>query len=146
MCITLFPGAERKIKPERPYRLGPKKKKLVDEVFDEQRSQGQSINCPKSPARWPICVIKKRAKWHSVVDLRGLNWLIAPDVYPLPHQDEIVAILRGKYWLSVFDIRSAYYQRRVHPDDWWKLAVVTYRRLKAFTVTPIGLCISVVHQ
>jgi len=40
MCITLFPGAEREIKLKRPYHLGPKEKKLVDEVFDEQRSQG----------------------------------------------------------------------------------------------------------
>jgi len=35
MHITLFSGAEREIKPERPYRLGLKEKKLVDEVFDE---------------------------------------------------------------------------------------------------------------
>ena len=146
MRITLYPGAEREIKPERPYRLGPKEKEVVNQVFDKQREKGRLIDAPPSPAGWPVFVVKKGAKWRPVVDLRGLNRLIAPDAYPPPRQDDIVAALRGKYWLSVFDIRSAYYQRRVHPDDWWKLAVATHRGLEAWTVTPMGLCISVAHQ
>ena len=92
-------------------------------------------------------VVKRSgAKWRPVIDLRVLNKLIAPDAYPLPRQDKIVAALKGKYWLSIFDIRSAYYQRHVHPDDWWKLAVPTHHGHEAFTVAPMGLSISIPHQ
>jgi len=73
MCIILFLGAEREIKLKRPYHLGLEEKELVDNVFDEQKSQGRLINCPKSPVGWLVFVIKKEAKWHPIVDLRGLN-------------------------------------------------------------------------
>jgi hypothetical protein len=146
MRIPLLPGIDREIKPQKPYRLSPKEKETVDAVFDEQRRQGRLIDSPSSPAGWPVFVVKKGSKWRPVVDLRGLNKLIAPDAYPLPRQDEIVSAIKGKYWLSIFDIRSAYYQRRVHPLDYWKLAIATHRGHEAWTVTPIGLSISVAHQ
>jgi hypothetical protein len=80
------------------------------------------------------------------VDLRGLNKIIAPDAYPLPRQDDITNAIMGHYWLSIFDMLSAYYQRRVHPDDIWKLAASTHRGHEAWAVAPMGLSISVPHQ
>jgi hypothetical protein len=41
---------------------------------------------------------------------------------------------------------SAYYQRRVHPSDWWKLAIATHRGHEMWTVAPMGLAISPAHQ
>jgi len=38
--IPLYPGGEREIKTQQPYRLGCDERKLVDQVFDEQRQQG----------------------------------------------------------------------------------------------------------
>jgi Reverse transcriptase (RNA-dependent DNA polymerase) len=144
--IPLLPGAEKEIKPQRQYRLGPKERQVVDEVFDEQKRQGRLIDSGPSPAGWPVFVVKKGAKWRPVVDLRGLNKFIAPDAYPLPRQDDITSAIMGKYWLSIFDILSAYYQRRVHPSDGWKLATSTHRGHEAWTVAPMGLSISVAHQ
>ena len=110
MRINLLRGAEKEIKPQRQYHLGPKEHELVDKVFDEQRQEGCLVDTPNSPTGWPVFVVKRSgAKWRPVIDLRVLNKLIAPDVYPLPCQDEIVTVLKGKYWLSIFDIRSAYY-------------------------------------
>jgi hypothetical protein len=118
MRIPLPEGAEFNIRSAKPYRLGPKERKVVDEVFDEQRQMGRLVDAKGSPAAWPVFVVKKGSKWRPVVDLRGLNQLIVPDAYPLPRQEDIVEELLGKNWISLFDILSAYYQRRVHPDDW----------------------------
>jgi hypothetical protein len=93
-----------------------------------------------------VFVAKKGSKWRPVVDLRGLNQLMVPDTYPLPRQEDIVETIRGKWWLSVFDITSAYYQRRVRPSDWWKLAIATHCGHEIFTVTPMGLINSPAHQ
>jgi hypothetical protein len=72
--------------------------------------------------------------------------MIAPDAYPLPRQDDITSAIMGHYWLSIFDMLSAYYQRRVHPEDIWKLAMSTHRGHEAWAVAPMGLSISVPHQ
>ena len=144
--ISLLPGTEQTIKPQKQYRLSPKEKEAVDSVFDEQRRQGRLIDSPPSPAGWPVFVVKKGAKWRPVVDLCGLNKIIAPDAYPLPRQDDITNAIRGHYWLSIFDMLSAYYQRRVHPADIWKLAMSTHRGHEAWAVAPMGLSISVPHQ
>ena len=128
------------------YRLGPKEKKCIDKVFNEQRRQGRLVDSHSSPVGWPIFVVKKGSKRRPVVDLRVLNKLIAPDAYPLPRQDEIVQAIKGMKWLAIFDILSVYYQRRVHPKDAWKLAVANHRIYEEFNVTPMGLSISIAHQ
>lgn len=144
--IPLLPGAEEKLKPTKPYYLGPKERQCVDEVLDEQRRQGRIEDCPGSPVGWPIFVTKKGSKWRPVIDLRGLNKYIAPDAYPLPRQEDIVNAICDCYWLGIFDIRSAYYQRWVHPQDRWKLAIASHRGHEQINVAPMGLALSVAHQ
>ena len=146
MCINLLPGTETTIKLQKQYRLSPKEKETVDKVFDEQCRQGRLVDAPPSPAGWPVFVVKKSSKWRLVVDLRGLNKIIAPDAYPLPRQDDIINAIQGHYWLSIFDMLSAYYQQQVHPNDIWKLVMSTHRGLEAWAVAPMGLSISVPHQ
>ena len=124
--IPLYPGGEREIKTQQPYRLGREERKLVDQVFDEQRQQGRLVDATGTPAGWQVFVVKTGAIWSPVVDLRPLNALVVEDAYPLPRQDDIIACINGKYWISLFDILSVYYQRRVHPSEWWKLGIVTH--------------------
>ena len=134
MRIPLPEGTEFKIRPAKPYRLGPEERKMVDEVFDEQRRLRRLVDAKGSPTAWHVFVVKRGSKWHPAVDLRGLNQLIVPDAYPYLRQEDIVEEFLGMYWISLFDILSAYYQRRVHPDDWWKLAVATHRGHEMFTL------------
>jgi len=108
--IPLYSGGEREIKTQQPYRLGREERKLVDQVFDEQRQQGQLVDAKGMPAGWQVFVVKKGAKWRPVIDSRPLNALVVEDVYPLPRQDNIIMCIDGKYWISLFDILSAYYQ------------------------------------
>ena len=145
--IPLFLGAERELKSQKPYRLSPEERKQVDEVFDRQRAEGRLVDAEiGSPVGWQVFVVKKNGKWRPVVDLRPLNAVTVPDAYPLPIQEDIVDAIKGMVWLSIFDLLMAYYQRGVHPANWWKLAIVTHRGHEMFTVAPMGFCNSVAHQ
>ena len=119
---------------------------MVDQVFDEQKQQGRLVDAKGSPTRWQVFVVKKGAKWRPVVDLRPLNALMIEDAYPLPRQEDIIACINRKYSISLLDILSAYYRCRVHPSEWWKLAIVTHHGHEMFTVVPMSLSISVTHQ
>lgn len=145
MRIPLPENAEFKIRPAKPYCLGPEERKAVDEVFDEQYRLGRFVDAKGSPAAWPVFVVKRGSKWRPIVDFCGLNQLIVPDAYPLLRQEDIVEEFLGMHWISLFNILSGYYQRRVHPDDRWKLAVATHRVHEMFTVAPMGLSNSVAH-
>jgi len=137
--IPLYLGGEHEIKTQQPYRFDREDHKLVDQVFDEQRQQGRLVDAKGMPARWQVFVINKGAKWCPVVDLWPLNALVMEDACPLPRQNDIIMCIDGKYWISLFNILSAYYQRRVHPSEWWKLGIVTHRGHEIFTVVPMGL-------
>ena len=65
-------------------------------------------------------------KGRPVVDIRGLNDLILRDAYPVPLQDEVIAMLVGCRYISVVDIISFFYQWRVHPGYCYMLTVVTH--------------------
>src|SRR5437667_10214798 len=117
--IPLLPGTEKELKPQRQYRLGPKEKKCVDEVFDKQRRQGRLVDSHGSPVGWPVFVVKKGSKWRPVVDLRGLNKLIAPDAYPLPRQDEIEPV----YALNVGSVAVTLLQL---DDEFKKIIIAGY--------------------
>ncbi|KAJ9393191.1 hypothetical protein DTO063F5_328 [Paecilomyces variotii] len=56
------------------------------------------------------------SKGRVVVDIRGLNRIVEPDAYPIPLQDDILALINGKACISVFDAISIFYQWRTHPD------------------------------
>ena len=76
-------------------------------------------------------VRKKDNTRRLVVDLRGINSLIIPKLVQLPHIDELIeriAVQRPK-WLSVIDIRAAFWQLTIHEQS---------RDLTSFT-SPEGL-------
>ena len=144
--IPFIPGAEREIPSLKPYRLSPDEKKVVDEVFDRQKKEGRLVDAKGSPCGWQVFVVKRGGKWRAVVDLRPLNSMVVKDAYPLPLQDEMLNCINGAEWLSLLDMLMCFYQRGVHPDDWWKLAISTHRGHEMFTVAPMGFVNSVAHQ
>jgi hypothetical protein len=77
-----------------------------------------------------ICGLK--GKGRPVVDLRGLNDKAMKDAFPLPLQDEILSNIRGKRWVSIFDMQKAYYQRHVAKKDRWKICIITHRGQEVF--------------
>jgi hypothetical protein len=80
----LSPGAEDKLRPAKLHRLGPKERKTVDQVLDEQRRQGHLVDAKGSQAIWPVFFVKRCSEWKAVVDFRTLNQSIVSETYPSP--------------------------------------------------------------
>ena len=45
-----------------------------------------------------------------MVDNRPTNKNLVPDLYPLPGQDEIIALAKGKRFITIVDTAKFFYQ------------------------------------
>lgn len=102
---------------------------------------------------WPCFVVwtgggqsDKPVKGRVVIDIRGLNALVALDNYPMPHCEDIMQSVRRCNWLSTFDLTSSFYQRLVHPTNWWKLSVISHRGVEILHVAPMSFKNSPAHM
>ena len=125
------------------YPLGAKDRALVDQTFDELHDLGRlSWTNESTPFSYPVFCIWKdvngERKGRVVVDIRGLNSITQPDVYPLPLQMEIISAVRDCPYITVVDASAFFYQWRVHPDDRHKLTVVSHRGQESFNVAVMG--------
>ncbi|GJU59928.1 putative reverse transcriptase domain-containing protein [Tanacetum coccineum] len=84
-------------------------------------------------------VAKKDGSLRMCIDYRELNKLTVKNRYPLPRIDDLFDQLQGARYLSKIDLRSGYYQLRVHEDDISKIAFRTRYEHFEFTVMPFGL-------
>lgn len=99
---------------------------------------------------FPVFVVWKanaegKRKGRVVVDIRKLNEMVLPDLYPLPLQSEIIANVQGCTNLAVLDAASFFYQWRLQPDHRFMFTVVTYRGQETFQVPIIGYINSVAY-
>lgn len=132
------------------YPLGTKDREVLDRTFDELHQKGRLQWTNKAtPFAYPVFVTWKTVngvrKGRAVVDIRGLNDLIIPDAYPIPLQAEIISDLRDCSHISVLDASSFFYQWHMHPDDTYKLTVVTHRGQETFLVPVMGCRNSVAY-
>ena len=144
MRIPLRSDWESKIKGKtRVYPLGLKDREIVEETFAELESQGRISRTTKLTSfSYPVFVIWKPVygvpKGHMVVDIRGLNQLVIPDVYPMPSQAEILASIRGCRYISAIDATAYFNQWRVHPESRHCLIVVSHLGQHTFNCTITG--------
>jgi Reverse transcriptase (RNA-dependent DNA polymerase) len=85
---------------------------------------------------------KPDRKGRVVVDIRDLNKISVPDIYPTPIQSDILA---GKKYITVVDAMPFFYQWRVHPEDRNRLTVVSHRGQEVFNVAVMGYMNSVAY-
>jgi hypothetical protein len=81
----------RSMKPGRVYPLGPTERQLVDDTFDKLHTQGRMDWANNhSPSGYPVFVAWRTTyedgvpvrKGRVVVDVRNLNKISVPDIYP----------------------------------------------------------------
>lgn len=82
-------------------------------------------------------------KERVVIDLRGVNKISKPDIYPLPTQDEVLQLLQDKFFISVVDARKMFHQWRIKKQHRKRMAVSSPRGQEIFNVTLMGYIISV---
>jgi hypothetical protein len=143
--IPLKPGAV--IESKGRYRVSRKDEAVIDQVFDQMRAEDRLTDAPPNvPVGWPVFVVWHKGKGRPVVDLRSLNSKVMVDSYPLPRQDEVANKIKGKRFISLFDMQKSFYQRNVARKDRWKTSVVTHRGQEMFNVALMGYCNSPSHM
>ena len=107
----------------------------------KQMLQDGIIVPSKSPWASPtVLVQKKDGDLRYCIDYRRLNAITKKDAYPLPKIAENLDRLAAATWYSALDLKSGYWQIKMHPDDQEKTAFSTGDGgLYEFTVMPFGL-------
>ena len=73
-----------------------------------------------------------------VIDFRDVNAQIEPDVYPIPHQDLILDLLRGARLVSTFDLTKGFYQIPISSESRKFTAFRSHRGLEQLKVAAMG--------
>nr|GFC57155.1 putative reverse transcriptase domain-containing protein [Tanacetum cinerariifolium] len=130
--IDLIPGALPIAKA--PCHLAPSEMSELSNQLRELQEKG-SIRPSSSPWGAPVLFVKKKdGAMRMCIDYRELNKVTIKNRYPLPRIDDLFDQLQGACCFSKIDLRSGYYQLRVHEDDIPKTAFRTRYGHFEFTV------------
>uniref|UniRef100_A0ABD2W5A2 RNA-directed DNA polymerase n=1 Tax=Trichogramma kaykai TaxID=54128 RepID=A0ABD2W5A2_9HYME len=120
-------------------RLPPHKLKAAKEEFSRLHKAGL-IRPSSSPWAFPIhMVLKKDNSWRICGDYRRLNSVTKFDAYPIPRLLDFTVMLAGKSIFSTLDLKKAFNQIPLNPDDIPKTAVITPFGLWEYNVMTFGL-------
>lgn len=123
----------------KPRRLPPDRLALAQKEFSDMCKQGL---CRPSNSDWcsPLHIVPKaNGELRYCGDYRALNAVSIPDRYPIPYIQDLSYNLSGKKIFSVIDLRKAYYQIPVNPDDIPKTAITTPFGMFEFMFMTFGL-------
>ena len=95
--------------------MAPIEHEEVKKTIDELLAKGY-IRRSFSPWAFPLLlVVKKDGSKRMCVDYRELNAVTIKNKHPLPRIEDLFDLLRGARIFSKIDLRSGYFQLRIHP-------------------------------
>lgn len=135
--IVLEAGAQPTSKA--PYRMSQAELDELRRQLDDLLAHGL-IRPSVSPFGAPVLFDKKAdGSLRLCIDYRGLNRVTIKNKYPLPRIDDLFDRLHGARYFSKIDLRSGYWQVRVHEADVEKTAFRTRYGHFEFLVLAFGL-------
>ena len=135
--IHTFEGAQ----PAGQYsqRMSYDDSQLSDEMIDELLKMAL-IQPSRSPWGAPMFLVAKPdGGKRMVIDYRALNSKTIRNRHPLPRVDELFDQLQGAQYFSKIDLRTGYWQIRMHKDSVAKTAFTSRRGHFEWLVLPMGL-------
>ena len=98
------------------------------------------IEPSRSAWRSPLLLVRKPdGTYRMTTDLRGLNSVTKQDQFPLPRIDEMLERLKGVQCMAKLDLKNAFFQILLKPEDKEKTAFVFDNALYQYRVLPQGL-------
>jgi hypothetical protein len=143
MRIDLVEGWQNQIKPARPYPLGKKDSDHLNMEHDKMHAEGKLVFLDEpTPIACPAFVVWRKSgdteKGRVVIDLRPLNKIAVPDVYPLADQDDIIEAMQGKKIFTVLDASKFFHQLPVRHEHRNRMVIITERGLERSNVVLMG--------
>lgn len=120
----------------RARKLPPEKLKAARQEFEYLMQQGI---CRPSKSCWssPLHMVKKPdGTWRVCGDYRALNARTQKDCYPVPYIQNMMDDLNECKVFSKVDLRKAFHQTPVRPEDIPKTAIITPFGLFEFVYMP----------
>ena len=135
--IELLPGTTPISKA--PYQMAPAEMKELKQQLQDLLDK-KFIRPSYSPWGAPVLFVKKKdGSMRMCIDYRELNKVTIKNKYPLPRIDDLFDQLRGITVFLKIDLRSDYYQLKVHESDIPKTTFRTRYRYYEFLVMSFGL-------
>ena len=121
-------------------RLSAKLQSVVREQIADMLAQRVISPC-NTGFTSPLLVIPKpgRRSWRIVIDFKILNANIKQKTWPLPRPLDLIKKLAGKAWYCVADLKSAYWQIKLHPDCRHLTAFNSMDKQYSYESLPMGL-------
>ena len=108
----------------------------VTELLKEMQ-EANVVKPSKSPWASPVVLVRKKdGTLRFCIDYRKLNEVTKADTFPLPKIDDLLDQLGKSKYFSTLDLKSGYWQIKVHPSSQEK---TTHQGLFEFRVMPFGL-------
>ena len=135
--IPLIPGAAPT--HVRAYRVPHHQKEEMTKQI-QQLLKAHFIRHSQSPYSAPVILVKKKdGTMRLCTDFRMLNSITIKNKFPIPIIEDLLDELGGAKVFSKLDLRSGYYQIRMHPDDIEKTTFTTFLGHFEYLVMPFGL-------
>ena len=142
-CMSIDTLPDVKIKTIEIYPLKPIDRQMVDDIFDKLHEQ-RRMEYTTQPTfhGYPVFVvwrrIRKERKKRVVINIRGFNKITVTNFYPMPLQSDIIFIITGCQYISVFDVTGFFHQWLIRVIDRHEFIVVSHRNQKQFNVAIMG--------
>jgi hypothetical protein len=122
-----------------PYRASSDAQEAIQKTLEYLYAHGFARDSVSEYAA-PVTLAKKAdGTWRFCVDYRKLNSITKEAKYPLPRIDDCLDKLGKAKFFSKLDLRSGYWQVRIHEKDIEKTAFRTTNGHHEWLVMPFGL-------
>lgn len=101
---------------QKPYDMSPEKRKHYDKIMAELERQGIVEDSHASRYCSPALIVVRNGRPRLVIDFRKINSMCQQDYYPLPRQTDIFAKLNSARYITLFDLKKAFYQLPIDMD------------------------------
>jgi hypothetical protein len=123
----------------KPHAVSCKEREVIRKEMEKLEEQG-IIEITTSAWAAPVLIVPKaNGKLRPCVDYRALNERISQTAYPVPNARHILMNLRSATYRTVIDIRGAFWNLWVHPEDRDYTAFVTPDAQYRYLRMPMGI-------